>query len=288
MKEIKKQVENILRSYPTMKKEIMALEFELGRFSGTLHPETIENMVFSHGDGERVSATQRSDKTADIAIEHFDSLINGEYHVLRTLISNMRFELHRIEYYLSLLPGKEAAVIEMFYFETLTWDQISEKTLLAIRTLQRHKDKALAQLAHFYSIVDKLDAQNLDIRLRVRFMGNAHEERFIACTGRAGSTKKPGSETALYILSGCEELWQALDRLYDFETGEVNPDAANDIPLSGSGVMLLQLAEHFADGFDLNDVAHTLRRYFPRLERTHLELAIEALKMSVFPGNGSR
>ncbi len=288
MKETRKQVELILRSYPAMKQEIMVLEFEMNRFSATLHPKVIEDIVLSHSDGEWVNASYHSDTTADIAIEHFDSLINGEYHALRALIGNMRSELHRMDYYLSLLPQKEAAIIKMFYLDGLTWEQISEKTLLAIRTLQRHKDKALTQLAHFYSIVDKLDAQNLDIRLSVRFMGNAHEERFIACTGRTGSKKKPGSETALYILSGCEELWQALDRLYDFETGAVNPDAANDIQLSSSGIILLQLAEHFADGFDLNDVVHILRRYFTGLERVHLELAIEALKLSIFPGNRSR
>jgi len=284
MQEIKKQVEFILHSYTTMKREVQVLEFELSRITTSLHPEIIEGLILSHSDQEHVSGPHHSDKTAEIAIEHFDSQINGEYHALRTLISNIRFELYRIEYYLSLLPDKEAEVIRMFYFDELTWAQITEKSICAQSTMQRRKSKGLEKLVQYYTILDKLDAKRLDIRTRVRFAGYIHEERFIHSLKLAGNNKSPGTEAMLYILSGCNELWQAgIETFYDFEAGTTISYTDSKSSLSDNGQKLLRLAYHLANGFDRDDLIHSLRYYFPGLEYAHLELAIEAVKLSLFP-----
>lgn len=284
MKEIKKQVEFILHNYITMKREVQVLEFELKRITTSLHPEIIEGLILSHSDQEHVNGSYHSDKTAEIAVEHFDSQINGEYHALRTLISNMRSELYRLDFYLSLIPEKEAEVIRMFYIEGLTWTQITEKTLCAPRSMQRSKEQGLEQLIHYYTILDKLDAQKLDIRTKVRFVGYIHEERFMECLERIGENMRTGTEAALYIMAGCNELWQAgVDTLFDFEAGVIKSDAINDIPLSDNGAKLLKLADHFTLHFDKGNTVNVLRYYFPGLEYVHLELAIEAIKLALFP-----
>lgn len=285
MKETRKQVEFILRGYTAMKREVKALEFELERFEPNVHSEVIKNLTFSHSARERVSGSARSDKTANIAIDHYDSQINGEYHALRTLIGNMQIELTRLDYYLSLLPEKEAIVLKMFYLEGLTWEQIAERTLWAPRSLQRYKGKGLTQLAKFYAALDSIDLKNLNIRARVRFVSYIHEERFTDCLNRTGSHREPGVESLLYLISGCNELWNAgAEAFYDFKTGATISYKDTEHVFTGNGKELLRLGYHLANGFDRTDLLHTLQSFFPGLEYIHLELAIEAVKLALSPG----
>jgi len=285
MQEIKKQIEFILHNYTTMKSEVQVLEFELNRSTTSLRSETIESTILSHSNQERVSGSHLCDKTANIVIEHVDSQINGEYHALRTLISNMCVEMHRLEHYLSLLPEKEAEVIRLFYFEGLTWTQISKSTLCAPRTMQRNKEKGIEKLVRYYTILDRLDAKSLDIRTKVRFIGYIHEERFMHCMKLTEKSKAHGVEPMLYILSGCNELWQVgVETFYSFESGTTISYADSKTALSDNGRKLLRLAYHLANSFDRDNIVYILRDYFPGLEYVHLELAIEAIKLALFPG----
>jgi len=284
MNEMKTQVVNILQSYMTMKREVQVLIFELQRFAPNLHSETIKNLTFSNPNYERVSSSRLSDKTANIAIEHYDSQINGAYHAIRTLISNMQFELSRIGYYLSLIPNDEALVLKLFYFERVTIAKISTTIHRSQRTVHRMKDSAFEKLMRYYTILDKMDPDSLDIRTRVRFIGYIHEERFSSCLKRTAKRRTPGIEAMLYIFCGCNELWQAgIDTFFDFEAGATISCAGN--AFSDNGRKLLSLAYHLANSFDRNNLVHDLRYYFPDLEYVHLELAIEALKAALFPGN---
>ena len=288
MKEIKNQVENLLRNYTAMKNEVQVLEYELKRFAPNLRSEIIRDLTFSRHNHEHVSGTHISDKTANIAIEHCDSQINGEYHALRTLISNMRFTLHRIDYYLSLIPEKEASVIKQFYFEKLTLYQISDIAFCVPRTLQRWKEQGLEKLSRYYMITDKIDSKKLDLLTMVRFVSYIHEERFTQCLKRVEQNIPHNVKAFLYIISGCNELWQVgIEVFYDFESG--GPINRTDIKhsFSENNRELLRLAYRIVRRFDKDELVHILRHYFPCLEYIHLELAIEAVKLALFPMNFS-
>ena len=284
MIEDKKQIESILHNYTTLKREVQVLEFELNRITRNLHPQAIEDRILAHSECERVSGSHHSDKTANIVIEHIDSQINGEYHALRTLISNIQIELQRIEYYLSLIPEKEAEVIRMFYFEKLTWAKITEKALNSQSTMQRLKNSGIEKFSKYYTILDKLDASRLDVRAKVRFISYIHEERFMQCLERVEEDTKPGAVAMLYIISGCNELWATdVEAYYDFNSGATlnNPDSKNS--LSDNGQKLLELSYHLSNNFNRDKLVNILRYYFPGLEYVHLELAIEAVKLALFP-----
>lgn len=285
MKEIKKQVEFILHSYPTMKKDIQLLEFELDRINVSLHPEIIESMVLGHSDQERVSGSRISDKTANIAVEHVDSQRNSRYHAIATLLHNTRFELNRLEYYLSMLPEGEAAVIKMFYFDGLAWADIMKEASRSYATMKRRKKDGLDKLIHYYSIIDSIDSNKLDIRTTAKFIGYIHEERFVGCLKLSEKNRSPGIDALLYIISGCNELWKTgVETFFDFDAGTTISYAESKSTLSENGQKLLRLAYHLANGFDPEDIAHVLRYYYIGLEYVHLELAIEAIKLALFPG----
>ena len=154
MSEMKKRVESMLKNYPAMTKKLKVLEFEMEFITKSLHPNIIENLVFSHTGEERVSGSFRSDKTANIAIEHVDSQRDERYYALKNRIDNIRQELRRLEHYLSLLPKEEAEAIRWFYFEGLSWDAIAEQTLVTQKTMQRRRKRGVDTLIHYYSIAD--------------------------------------------------------------------------------------------------------------------------------------
>ncbi len=140
-------------------------------------------------------------------------------------------------------------------------------------------------LAKFYAALDSIDLKNLNIRARVRFVSYIHEERFTDCLNRTGSHREPGVESLLYLISGCNELWNAgAEAFYDFKTGATISYKDTEHVFTGNGKELLRLGYHLANGFDRTDLLHTLQSFFPGLEYIHLELAIEAVKLALSPG----
>jgi len=285
MSDIRNHVESMLNNYTNMVQELKILEFEMKNITTSLDPRVIENMVFSHPDNERVSGSFLSDKTANIAIEHVDSQRNARYHAMKNLIYNMHLEVRRLEHYLSLLPKEESDVIKWFYFEGLSWAAITKITLVTQRTMQRRKQRGFDKLVGYYSVVNKLSIQVDDIRMRVRFISYVHEEQYIKCLDRAKKDLAPGVKAMLYIISGCNELWNAgPDTFFDFETGEVIPQESITATYSDEGAKLLRLAYCYAYGLkmDQRQLLHVLYNYFWGLEHIHLELAIEAMRLALF------
>jgi len=285
MQEIKKQVEYILSSYNKMQGELQVLEFELNRITPALRPEIIEGEVLARPGFEVASGSHISDKTADIVVEHVDGQRGGQYHAISTLIHNLNSELQRLEYYLSMLPENEADVIRRFYFERMALVDIVKGADCSLSTLKLRKKHGLDKLIRYYSVLDRLDGENPDMRTRVRFISYVHDERFNHCLDLAGKNRNPGIEAMLYILSGCNELWQAgVEIFFDFAEGTTIRYTESKSTLSGNGQKLLRLAYHLANGSDQDDLLHVLHYYFGGLEYVHLELAIEAVRMAFYPG----
>lgn len=279
-------VESALRNYTAMKQELSVLEFELKRLTMPLDPDSIESMVFTHAGGEWVSGSFHSDKTADIVTRHVDGQRDAKYHALKNVICNMRMELRRLEHYLSLLPKDEADVIEWFYFEKLSWSEILEKATATQRTMQRRRQRGFDKLVSFYTMVDKLPNYADEARMRVRFISYVHEEQYLHCLEHVlTENRTPGLDAMLYIISGCNELWNAgADTFVDFASGEVISQESISNSFSEEGAKLLRLAYCFADGLKMNrgQLLHTLYTYFSGLDLVHLELAIEAMRLALF------
>lgn len=286
MSNIKKHVESLLKNHSSMIRELKVLEFEMKNLSMPLASEIIEGLVFSHTMGERVSGSFISDKTANIAIEHVDSQRNAKYRALSNVIFNIRQEVRRLEHCLSLLPKEEEEVIRWFYFDALSWDAITDKTLVTQKTMQRRKKRGFEKLVSYYSIVDKLSDQSSDICMKTRFISYVHEEQYSQCLKRVRKEHQtPGIAAMLYIISGCTELWNAgVDTLFNFKEGKPIPQEAITDTYSVKGAKLFRLAYCYAYGvkLDQKQLLHMLQNYFSGLEQIHLELAIEAMRIALF------
>lgn len=283
MLEHKKHVETLLNNYTAMKQELNVLEYEMKRITPSLNSDTIESLSLAHSDSEWVSGYHLSNKTADIVVEHLNSQMGAEYHALKNLIYNMRLELRRLEYYLTLLPNEESKVIKWSYFEGLSWRTITAKAHASQSTMQRRRKRGVDRLVGFYDVLDKLDKEE-DIRKKARFTGYVHEEQYALCLELAKDIRSPGIDAMLYIISGCNELWNAgLESFLNFETGKIIPSESMTEKFTDNGAKLLRLAYCFAQGLELERLIDVLWLYFPGLEHIHLELAIEAMRMTLFP-----
>ena len=63
--------ERMFREYKNLKKEQGILLFQLEQFSGIEESDVIDSMMFGHADdNDRVQTSNRSDKTASVAINY--------------------------------------------------------------------------------------------------------------------------------------------------------------------------------------------------------------------------
>jgi hypothetical protein len=285
MNEIRKHVESILNSYPDMKQQLKALRYEMDILQKTLDPGMIEDKVFAHSGGERVSSSQPRNQTADIVIEHVDGQRDARYHALKSIMYTMGLEVRRLEHHLALLPKEEADIIRWFYFDGLSWASIAKKTSLTIRSAQRRRKCGLDGLVNFYSVTDDLPLRADDARMKARFISYLHEERYSQCLERMeGTMRTPGTDAMLYIISGCNEFWNAgVDAFVNFETWELIPQEDMTESFSVQGAKLLRLAYCFAHEVAVERLPNVINGYFPGLEYVHLELAIEAMRIALFP-----
>lgn len=283
MREIKKHVESMLWKYSGMKRELKVLEFEMENLTKPLSRESVENGIFAHSIGEWGSASSYSDRTATIATEHVDRQRGAKYYALKSLICTMRLETTRLEHYLSLLPTKEAEVIRWFYIDGLSWPEITPKGSVSLKTLQRRRKQGLDELTKYYAVAEAVACGGS--QLQVRFISYIHEERYMRCLAQWEKYLTPGTQALLYIICGCNELWDAgPDTFFDFEQEKMISQESIPEDYSPGTAILLRLAYCYATGVEMNQaqLLHILRSYFTGLEHVYLELAIEALGIVLF------
>jgi hypothetical protein len=218
-----------------------------------------------------------------------DGQRNAKYYALKSVVYTLSTKIRRLDYYLSLLPNEESDTIRWFYFEGLSWADISKKTAVTVRSMQRRRKCGLDRLVNFYSVTDSLPRQAGSARLSIRFISHLHEERYLQCLSRIeGAHQTPGLKAMMYLISGCNELWNAgADSFLNFETREVLSEAAVEKSFSVQGARLLQLARFYSLDFNPRHLPDLINNYFPGLELVHLELAIESLRIAqVFSPNG--
>jgi predicted DNA-binding protein YlxM (UPF0122 family) len=210
---------------------------------------------------------------------HLHGFENNYYLVL-----SLTAELNRLEYYISLLPKEEAEVIRWFYFDQWNWSEITERSQIPKSTAQRRKRSGISKLVGYYSILDKVSRDNIDIRTRTRFISCVHEKRFVQCLKRAGDQLNPGGTAMLYIISGFNELWNiGVETFFDFSSAALIPYGDKMPPLSDQGARLLEMAYFLGRGAETRHITAVFHHEFQDLEYLDLELAIEAVKLALFP-----
>jgi len=158
--DMKEHVLALLKTYLERERKIALLHYELEHSPRMSGSEMIEAMALGHGEGGGGHTDGHiSNKTLYIALNYqckADKLnADLEREIVDQLVK-LEEEQRRLDYYVSLLGEREAAVIRLAYFEGLPWEEVAEKTNVIVRTVHKIKNRALEQLAEMYQFTGNL------------------------------------------------------------------------------------------------------------------------------------
>lgn len=157
--ETKAYVICLLESYQQRSKQLELLHYELSHPAHVSEKEMIEALALGHGDGQGHSGGHLSDKTLYIALNYQTRTdrMNGETHdeVAKQLVT-LEQEQERLKYYVSLLNERQKKVLQLFYFEGMTQDEVADKLEVTVRYVHSIKAKAINELVSMYEYVSAL------------------------------------------------------------------------------------------------------------------------------------
>lgn len=157
---IRTQVIEDLKSYHQLKKKLALLRFEQEHPARVSDDEVIDSMALSRPVSDSIRATGFiSDKTMRIAAQFRDTRdrlnqstsieIAQELHAVEQQIS-------KLEFYVSQLEDKQAEVIQKYYFERKTWNELQVEMHLSPRTFLKRRDDGLDSLVSMYTYLGQI------------------------------------------------------------------------------------------------------------------------------------
>lgn len=154
--ETRTYVVGLLESYQKRSKQIELLHYESSHPAKVSEKELIGALAFAHGDGQGRSGGHASDKTLYIALNYQKRVdrMNGDTvdEVAEQLVT-LEQEQERLKYYVSLLNERQKKVIQLFYFNGMTQDEVADKLEVTVRYIHSIKAKAINELVFMYEYV---------------------------------------------------------------------------------------------------------------------------------------
>lgn len=154
MNAMKNRVEDLLKTYHQRERKIAARKFELAHFTGVSELENITAMTYTRGDGVGRVPGHISNHTMHIALNYQEQTARMNNEAVQQIsqeIAEMELEQRRLCYYVSLLEKRQAQVLELLYFESLTQEETAKSMEIAPRTVQELKKRAIDALVELYS-----------------------------------------------------------------------------------------------------------------------------------------
>ena len=160
MKYSREEIERKLEDYLIMEREMAVLQFELEHPALVSEEEMQEAINYAKGDGLGGTKGYISDKTMYIALNYqqMTERLNKENMTgISTRLMNLKQEVTRLKYYISLLDLRQSQVLRQVYFEQRTNEEVAKHMNLAPRTVQDIKRRAIDALTEMYNVVSDLD-----------------------------------------------------------------------------------------------------------------------------------
>lgn len=152
------RAEQMIMTYPAMKKELEVLAFEIEQFKGIDEDDMIEAMVFrQHHDLDRVQTSGTSDRTFSTAINYKKAVDRENKERLKFLMDRywyVREELEFFERCVLLLPEELKNLMTGFLFEGKTWDAMEAEMHISRRTVGNYRNRAVRALNESYRMRD--------------------------------------------------------------------------------------------------------------------------------------
>lgn len=151
--ESRNKVINLLETFHEREQKIALLEYELVNCPQASPSEMIDGMGLGHSCELTPHSGYVSNKTLFIALNYQDRAEQMNVETLNDILNELgevESVQDRLTYYVSILPSQQKMVIQRFYFEGRSWEEIAKEVKVALRTVHKIKNKALDKLAEFY------------------------------------------------------------------------------------------------------------------------------------------
>lgn len=151
--------ERMFKEYKNLKKEQGILLFQLEQFSGIEESDVIDSMMFGHADdNDRVQTSNRSDKTASVAI-NYKSVMDREndewfgflWNRYQAVVEELKFFEHSVASLDGILPE---LVMDLVRGE-LTWETMEQKYNVSHAMIGKYRKTAMKELDFLYELRDK-------------------------------------------------------------------------------------------------------------------------------------
>lgn len=146
-------VRYLLKNYHQMKREVEGKKSLLMRLIYESEEEVIEGMNFKSFQGEKVTHSGRTDKTANIAIEYKEAFTNQELQEVQQLKKEIRekeLNLFKLETAIEGLDDKLQRLIKGIYLERKSRIQICKELYISEGTLGRWSKKAVESISKWW------------------------------------------------------------------------------------------------------------------------------------------
>lgn len=157
---IRAQVIEDLKSYHLLKKKMALLRFEQEHPAKVSDEEVIDSMALSRPVSENIRTSGFiSDKTMRIAAQFRDTRdrLNQETSMEITQeLHAVEQQIAKLDFYVSQLEEKQAEVIQKYYFERKTWNELQLEMHLSPRTLLKRRDDGLEALVSMYTYLGQI------------------------------------------------------------------------------------------------------------------------------------
>lgn len=147
------KVIHLLESFHEREQKIALLQYELINFQRASPGEVIDGMGLGHSCEMASRSGYVSNKTLFIALNYQERVeqINAEsLNSILAELGEISCVQNRLEYYVSILCPQQKTVIQRFYFEGCSWEEVAMEVNVALRTVHKIKGRAFDKLAEFY------------------------------------------------------------------------------------------------------------------------------------------
>lgn len=153
--DIREHVEYLLKNYHEIKRNVEILYFEIERFAGIDYDDVIESMNYSKPEGERVSTSNISDKTAKIALAFREITDNRNKDTLRDMVKRyyeVKDEIDLIEYCVANLEKRLSEIMRDMFFNRYSWTKLCNKYYVSVAMIGKYRKKAISEIIKMYEI----------------------------------------------------------------------------------------------------------------------------------------
>ena len=164
MKNIKKGLLELLRSYPEKKRVIEQLKFELRHPAQIGEDELIDSLSARPLSEGRMGGGV-SNKTMTIALQYQNTLHHMNSEAVADIARDLRLlesEIARLEHYVSLLEELKGTVIRQIFFERRSLSELENECRYSKSTIYRVRNEAIDDLVSMYIYLDDIKSKSSD------------------------------------------------------------------------------------------------------------------------------